>query len=70
MSEERKALKAARQKLEKQTGLMIGSAYGCLDGSDGQPEEFLIVWSDDAKVKYPKLFEGFKVVRRSVPRPL
>lgn len=70
MSVERKALKAARIKLEKQTGLYIGSAYGCADGFDGQPEEFLIIWSDDKNVQCPDTFEGFKVVRRGMPRPL
>jgi hypothetical protein len=70
MSEERKALKAARAKLERQIGGYIGSAYGYAEGFDQEPEEFLIVWSDDPNVQFPKTFEGFKVVKRGIPRAL
>ena len=70
MSEERKALKAARERLEDETGLYVGSAYGYSDDSHRIAEEFLIVYSDDKQVVFPETFEGFKVVRRSMPRAL
>ena len=59
-------VKAAAKKLEKQTGLMVGSAYGFAESLNDQPEHFLIVWSDE-EVDFPKTFEGYKVVRRGIP---
>jgi hypothetical protein len=64
----REQLRAAAKKLATQTGLSIGSAYGFPNKIEGNPEEFLIVWSDK-EVKFPETFEGFRVVRREVPRP-
>jgi hypothetical protein len=63
----REKLRAASVKLANQTGLSVGSAYGFPNKIEGEPEEFLIVWSDK-EVKFPETFEGFRVVRRGVPR--
>ena len=62
-------LKETRKKLQEQTGLTVGSAYDYHYKIEGEPEEFLIVWSDE-EVKFPETFEGYRVVRREVPRPL
>jgi hypothetical protein len=60
-------VRQAAEKLEKQLGLMVGSAYGAPNGVDEEWETFLIVWTNNAKVKFPATFEGFKVVRRDIP---
>jgi fructose-specific phosphotransferase system component IIB len=60
-------LKAAAKKLEKQIGVNVGSAFGFPNAIEGEPEHFIIVWSDD-EVDHPKVFEGFTVVRRGIPR--
>jgi hypothetical protein len=70
MSDEQKALKAAREKLEDQTGLYVGAAYGYAEDSHRIAEEFLIIYSDDKGIEFPAFFEGFKVIRRNMPRAL
>lgn len=65
--EDNKAMKAAAKKLEQQTGLYVGGAYGFADSNfNGEPEWYLIVWSDE-EVEVPETFEGFRVVRRGIP---
>jgi hypothetical protein len=63
---ERAAVKAARQKLEKQIGVSVGSGYGFPESLNEDPQYFLIVWSD-VEVEFPETFEGYRVVRRGVP---
>lgn len=60
------AIKAATKKLEKQTGLSIGSGFGFPESFNDEPQYFLIVWSDE-EVEFPETFEGFRVVRRGIP---
>lgn len=59
-------LVAAR--LEKQTGQHVSVNYGIPDGLPIQ--YFLVIYSDDKKLKVPSEFEGYKVFKRGIPRPL
>lgn len=72
---EKAELKTAREELNKQLGVAVGSAYGypkptktvCVPGKSEDPQYFLIVWSNKKVPKMPKEFMGFKVVRRDMP---
>jgi hypothetical protein len=55
----------------KTTGLKDASfAHGLEGGHKGEIDYYLIVWSNDKKLVYPELFEGYRVVRRDIPKAL
>lgn len=58
-------MKMVSRRLELETGLMAGSAYGRGAGLK-KVGWYLIVWSNDSNVAHPNTFEGYPVERRSV----
>lgn len=60
--------KLASKRLEKQIGHYVSVNYGIPDGIPAQ--YFLVIYSDDKKLKAPSEFEEYKVFKHSIPRPL
>jgi hypothetical protein len=69
LSDEEKA-KLASEKLEKQIGNYVSAHYGYPGDFSKEIQYFLVVYSNNKKLKVPSEFEGYKVLKRSIPRPL